>query len=193
MPNKADLAIKFLIQQLTDKKLDPRLDSESVIDLYKNDTTIREEIRHQLTSYISTTKLKSSWQSYWYRLRRCYLNEFENLDPARNGPGPGPIPYPRSTLRFEGDIMTIPNITISRFVTNVELYLNLLMNVFSHVIWLQNTAPMKRNDTYPVSGDVKQTCDRVYLWNKAIVKHFLMMTNQVDTIIPRERITIIDV
>jgi hypothetical protein len=42
MPNKADPAIKFIIQQLTDKKLDPRLDSESVIDLYKNDTTIRE-------------------------------------------------------------------------------------------------------------------------------------------------------
>jgi hypothetical protein len=48
MPNKADPAIKFLIQQLTDKKLDPRPDSESVIDLCKNDTTIREEIRHQL-------------------------------------------------------------------------------------------------------------------------------------------------
>jgi hypothetical protein len=103
MPNKADIAIKFLLQELTDRKLDPRTDSESVLDTYKNDPTISEEIRSQLKSYVATKKGKGNWQSYWCRLRRTYLNEFQNLDPARNGLGPGPIQYPRRTLRFEGD------------------------------------------------------------------------------------------
>jgi hypothetical protein len=48
MPKKADPAIKFLILELIEKKLDPRTDSESVIDLYKNAPGIKEEIKSQL-------------------------------------------------------------------------------------------------------------------------------------------------
>ncbi|KAG7341184.1 hypothetical protein IV203_023135 [Nitzschia inconspicua] len=46
-------------------------------------------------------------KDFWNRLNsidfKSYLNEFENLDPARNAPGPSPVAYPRPTLRFEGD------------------------------------------------------------------------------------------
>ncbi|KAG7340754.1 hypothetical protein IV203_024297 [Nitzschia inconspicua] len=80
-----------------------RTDSDTVIETYIDDTGVTQEIRDQLSEYVATKKSKQNWQSYWYKLRKAYLNEFENLDPARNAPGPSPVAYPRPTLRFEGD------------------------------------------------------------------------------------------
>jgi hypothetical protein len=104
MPRKSDQAIKFLTLELGKKKLDPRLDSQTVLDLYKDDGSVTPEVRQQFSDYCATKKSKAAWQSYWSRLRKIYLNEFENLNPTRNGPGPGPITYPRPTVRFDGDI-----------------------------------------------------------------------------------------
>lgn len=104
MPTQTDSAIKFISSQLKAKKLDPRSDSDTVIELYTEDESISQEIRDQLKAYVATKKSRGNWQSYWYRLRRSYLNQYKNLDPYREGPGPGPIKYPRPTVRFEGDL-----------------------------------------------------------------------------------------
>ncbi|KAG7371723.1 hypothetical protein IV203_017865 [Nitzschia inconspicua] len=103
MPKKSDIAVRFLEKELKNKRLDPRTDSDTVIETYIDDTGVTQEIRDQLSEYVATKKSKQNWQSYWYKLRKAYLNEFENLDPARNAPGPSPVAYPRPTLRFEGD------------------------------------------------------------------------------------------
>lgn len=100
MPNQADAAIKFLKKKLEDKTLDPPSTSEEVICKFEGDPLVGAQLR----SYVASKKEKGNFQTYWNRLRKSYLNKFENLDPAhQNDTGPDPIEYPRRTVCFEGD------------------------------------------------------------------------------------------
>ena len=81
-----DPAIKFLVAELDACRLDPCTSSDDVIETYKNNAAIGEQLR----GYIATNQPKGNWQTYWNRLKKNYLNKFENLNPSRAAPGPAP-------------------------------------------------------------------------------------------------------
>jgi hypothetical protein len=99
MPKQSDEAIKFLTEELRSKRLDPRADSSDVIELYKSIPIVGS----QLLEYVATAKAKTNWVTYWSRLRKEYLNKYENLNPARDGLGPEPCKYPNRSERYKGD------------------------------------------------------------------------------------------
>ena len=68
--------------------------------------------------------------------------------------------------------MALPNMTVSIFIANVQWYLELLLeNVCFHVVWLQNTAPMWKNDNDIPGGSPphhRQTVQRVRAYDLAV-------------------------
>ncbi|CAB9514662.1 unknown protein [Seminavis robusta] len=84
--------------------------------------------------------------------------------------------------------MAIENMTTSTYVTTVSWYLQLLQQQCDSIVWLQNTAPQRRNSTDPFVSFAKQHWVSVEAWNRAVHQH-LKETSELDT----SRILVMDV
>ena len=82
--------------------------------------------------------------------------------------------------------LAVPHNTQQQFVANVEWFLHVLLAPCSHVIWLQNTAPLKKNAS---QTDLPYPQNQVNMrqWNEAV--HYHLNASQT---LPKERLTIID-
>eukprot|EP00539_Tryblionella_compressa_P003529 CAMPEP_0178732318 /NCGR_PEP_ID=MMETSP0744-20121128/198_1 /TAXON_ID=913974 /ORGANISM="Nitzschia punctata, Strain CCMP561" /LENGTH=162 /DNA_ID=CAMNT_0020384427 /DNA_START=52 /DNA_END=537 /DNA_ORIENTATION=- len=81
----------------------------------------------------------------------------------------------------------LPQITLGKFLDNVEFWLDLLMTPCGHIVWLQNTAPLRKDET-DKSSSYPQTQKKVREWNQGVFERL----NETQRL-PKDRITVVDV
>jgi hypothetical protein len=82
----------------------------------------------------------------------------------------------------------LPEITLSKFLNNVEWYLELLLEkACGHVVWILNTAPLNKDANDTAGGPYPQNQVNMQEWNEGVYK-WLNATER----LPRNRITVID-
>jgi hypothetical protein len=80
--------------------------------------------------------------------------------------------------------MVIANITLPIYLSNVRWYLQLLKAQCTHIIWLQNTAPLIQQ-----KGNYSQTAQRTKIWNQGVY-NMLVRSNNTEL---KHHLTVMDV
>ena len=58
MPKKSDVAVRFLIGLLEQKKLDPRTDSQTIVERHTEDDSIRELVGAGCWAIVSSKRVR---------------------------------------------------------------------------------------------------------------------------------------
>jgi len=68
---------------------------------------------------------------------------------------------------------------LDMYLYNVRHYLGLLQRQCSHIVWILNATPVRKNDTDPLYAPHPQTVERVQIWNRA-TQDLLMEWNSIS-------------